>query len=101
MTNVDALITDEENLVRNVGYNRRTCASCLHWAPFNGVMMNVIEKTSHRTYALGLDGGGKCLRFPPTLTEDGWAQPKTTSGDSCGEWEIREFDGKQTQLRGI
>ncbi len=98
MIDVDKLIHDEESLARNVGYNKPTCASCLHWAPFDGVMINIIEKTSHSTYRLSPDGSGTCLRFPPTLIGDDWAQPETTSGTSCGEWKIREIDGQKTQL---
>ncbi len=97
---IDQLIVDEENLVRTVATDRPTCASCLHWSPYNSVIKKIIQVTPGGHFAVSEGGAGQCLRYPPRVI-DGHSEgqhPETSSGQSCGEWTIREHEGQKTKL---
>lgn len=85
---VDA--TREENLVRYPKTNGN-CGSCRWWTSRNiDKDLGVLE--DGKVFFLG-ELSGDCLRFPPSLGGDPIAEfPVTTSGMSCGEWELRGSD---------
>ncbi len=97
---IDQLIIDEENLARTVAAGRPTCASCFHWSPFNSVIKKIIQETPDGGFTVSGLGTGECWRYPPR-SSDGHSEsqfPETSSGQSCGEWAIREFEGQKTKL---
>ena len=97
---IDRLIVDEENLARSVAAFRPTCASCLHWRPFNSVIKKIVHETPNGHFTVDGLGSGECWRYPPTMTHDRseGEYPTTSSGQSCGEWAIREWEGQTTKL---
>ena len=97
---IDQLIINEENLARSVAAGRPTCASCLHWSPFNSVIKKIIHETASGNFAVDGGGSGECLRYPPRVVE-GQSEgqyPETSSGQSCGEWAIREHGRAKNQV---
>ena len=97
---IDQLVMDEENLARSVRAFRPTCASCFHWSPPPSIMRKIIEETDSGSFTLNGLGSGECWRYPPKITEDHseGQYPETLSGQSCGEWAVRKWDGQETKL---
>ena len=97
---IDQLIVNEENLVRSIATHRPTCASCWHWHPYNSVIKKIIEPTPSGHFTVSAGGSGQCLRYPPKIVDDNseGQYPETSSGQSCGEWTIREHKGQRTEL---
>ena len=98
---IDQLILDEENLVRTVASEGPKCVSCIHWNPYGGVLMKMIEEAPRGGFTIGGQGIGECRRYPPQMPSEGssFSQfPKTGGAHSCGEWQIREWQGQRTKL---
>lgn len=102
---VDLLRDYEERLASDVATSRPTCSSCLHWRPYYGAMRKIIGDDG----VVSDDGSGQCTALPPSVPppdinpgEPGfavfWDFPDTASGQSCGMWQIREWDGNRTRL---
>ena len=102
----DLLRDYEERLVDGVATSRPTCGTCLHWRPYYRVMRKIIDDDG----AISGEGSGQCTAMPPSVPppdikprEPGftvfWDFPDTASGQSCGVWQIREWDGSRTRLK--
>ena len=92
---------EEENLMRAAGPDG-ICISCQWWRSYS--LHKDLCVLENGDVFVGGDLIGDCVRFPPTAADNelvASVYPTTTSTTTCGEWKIREHDGKQTSLTKI